>query len=149
MESYRDIKDSYKVEGTIGKGPSAYIKLKKAKNTATGIKYSVKIYTKKKMSEEETQQLIREIEILKQIDHPNVVKLIDVFENESHFCLVMDLMEGGDMLSLIDRRFEKEDLEKFEEDEACETVKSVILAIQYCHGIGIVHRDIKPENLLL
>ena len=78
-----------------------------------------------------------------------MVKLIDVFENETHWCLVMDLMEGGDMLSLIDKRFEKEDLEKFEEDEACETVKSVILAIQYCHGIGIVHRDIKLENLLL
>ncbi len=52
MESHRDIKDSYKVEGTIGKAPHSYIKLKKAKNIATGIKYSVKVYTKKKMSED-------------------------------------------------------------------------------------------------
>ena len=55
MESYRDIKDSYKVEGTIGKSPSDYIKLKKAKNIATGLKYSVKVYTKKKMPEDQTQ----------------------------------------------------------------------------------------------
>jgi calcium/calmodulin-dependent protein kinase I len=77
------------------------------------------------------------------VDHPNVVKLIDVFEDERHWCLVMELMQGGE---LFDQILEKE---FFSENEAREACKSIIEAIQYCHRQGIVHRDIKPENLLL
>ena len=80
---------------------------------------------------------------MKSVDHPNVVKLIDVFEDERHWCLVMELMEGGE---LFDQILEKE---HFSENEAREALKAIIEAIGYCHEQGIVHRDIKPENLLL
>ena len=80
---------------------------------------------------------------MKAVDHPNVVKLIDVFEDERHWCLVMELMEGGE---LFDQILEKEN---FTENEAREATKTMIEAISYCHGLGIAHRDIKPENLLL
>jgi len=52
----------------------------------------VKVLSKRKMSEEDKIALLTEIEILKQLDHPNVVKLIDVFEDERHWCLVLELM---------------------------------------------------------
>ena len=61
-----------------------------------------------------------EIEILKQVDHPNVVHLIDVFEDERHWCLVMELMEGGE---LFDQILEKE---FFSENEAREAAKAII-----------------------
>mgnify|MGYP006114861495 FL=1 len=142
MESgYRNIKETYKIEGTIGKGSFATVK--KAKNRATGERFAVKVLSKKKMSEEDKLAMQTEIDILKQVDHPNVVKLIDVFEDERHWCLVMELMQGGE---LFDQILEKE---FFSEDEARQACKAIIEAIDYCHKQGIVHRDIKPENLLL
>ena len=56
---------------------------------------------KKKMNEEDKLAMQTEIDILKQVDHPNVVKLIDVFEDERHWCLVMELMEGGELFDQI------------------------------------------------
>jgi len=141
MEGYRNIKETYKIEGTIGKGSFATVK--KAKNRATGVRYAVKVLSKKKMNEEDKIAMQTEIDILKQVDHPNVVKLIDVFEDERHWCLVMELMEGGELFGQI---LEKE---FFSEAEAREACKAIIEALHYCHKQGIVHRDIKPENLLL
>jgi len=66
-----------------------------------------------------------------------------VFEDERHWCLVMELMQGGE---LFDQILEKE---FFSENEARQACRSIIEAIDYCHQLGIVHRDIKPENLLL
>ena len=97
--NYRNIKETYKIEGTIGKGSFATVK--KAKHRATGVKYAVKVMAKKKMAEEDIKALETEIEILKQVDHPNVVKLIDVFEDERHYCIVMELMEGGELFEEI------------------------------------------------
>lgn len=139
--NYRNIKETYKIEGTIGKGSFATVK--KAKHRETQVRYAVKVLSKKKMSDEDKIAMQTEIEILKTVDHPNVVKLVDVFEDERHWCLVMELMQGGE---LFDQILEKE---FFSEAEAREATKVIIEAIQYCHNQGIVHRDIKPENLLL
>lgn len=80
---------------------------------------------------------------MKSVDHPNIVKLIDIFEDERHVCLVMELLLGGE---LFDQIIEND---KFSEFEAREATKAIIDAIEYCHSLGIIHRDIKPENLLL
>ena len=141
MENYRNIKETYKIEGTIGKGSFATVK--KVKNRATGERFAVKVMSKKKMNDEDKIAMQTEIEILKQVDHPNIVKLLDVFEDERHYCLVMELMQGGE---LFDQILEKE---IFSESEARDATKAIIEAIKYCHEQGIVHRDIKPENLLL
>ena len=95
MEGYRNIKETYKIESTIGRGSFATVK--KAKLRSTGVRYAVKVLSKRKMSEEDKIAILTEIDILKQIDHPNVVKMIDVFEDERHWCLVMELMEGGEL----------------------------------------------------
>ena len=142
MESnYRNIKDDYKIESTIGRGSFALVK--RAKNRQTSVKYAVKVLSKKKMTEEDIIGMQTEIEILKSLDHPNVVKLIDVYEDERHICLVMELMEGGELFDQILTK------ECFSEKEARTACKIMIKALSYCHEYNIVHRDIKPENLLL
>ena len=93
--NYRNIKETYKIEGTIGKGSFATVK--KAKHRETQVRYAVKVLSKKKMSDEDKIAMQTEIEILKTVDHPNVVKLVDVFEDERHWCLVMELMQGGEL----------------------------------------------------
>jgi calcium/calmodulin-dependent protein kinase I len=94
------------------------------------------------MTEEDRIGLLNEIDILKQVDHPNIVKLIDVYEDSQTFSLVLELMTGGELFETI--------LEKssFSEQEAKELILPIVDAIKYCHSLGIVHRDIKPENLL-
>jgi len=79
---------------------------------------------------------------LKQVDHPNIVKLHDIYEDDKYFFLVMELMMGGE---LFDQILEKE---KFNETEAREVIAPIFDALIYCHDLGIIHRDIKPENLL-
>ena len=64
---------------------------------------------------------------MQQVDHPNIVKLIEVFEDEKHICLVMELLTGGELYDLI---LEKD---KFNEYLAREAIKILIDAIRYCH----------------
>jgi calcium/calmodulin-dependent protein kinase I len=83
-----------------------------------------------------------EVEILSQLDHPNAIKLIEVYDEENYMFLVMELLAGGE---LFDRIVEKE---SYNEKEASDTIRPVVDAIRYCHSIGLIHRDLKPENLL-
>lgn len=83
-----------------------------------------------------------EIDILSQIDHPNVVKLFEIFDEKDCLYLVLEMMTGGE---LFDRIVEKE---HYSEREAAETIRPICDAVRYCHGMDIIHRDLKPENLL-
>ena len=80
---------------------------------------------------------------MKNIDHPNVVRLYDVFEDKNHVFLIMELMEGGQLFEKI------VEFDHFPECDAREAIKSIIDALRYCHGMNIIHRDLKPENLLI
>jgi calcium/calmodulin-dependent protein kinase I len=79
---------------------------------------------------------------LSQLDHPNVVKIWEIFDEEDHIYLVLELLKGGE---LFDRIVEKEN---YSEKEAADTIRPIVDAIRYCHSLGIIHRDLKPENLL-
>lgn len=79
---------------------------------------------------------------MSEVDHPNVVKLYEIFDEGNVLYLVMELMSGGE---LFDRIVEKE---AYTEKQAAETLKPIVDAIRYCHENGIIHRDLKPENLL-
>ena len=95
----QNIKEIYKLGKTIGRGNFAKVKL--AKNRQTGQQVAVKIFSKLKMSEEDKVGMETEVEILKQVDHSNIVKLYDIFEEEEHWCLVLEYMEGGDLFQLV------------------------------------------------
>eukprot|EP00971_Amphidinium_carterae_P047463 934902-Amphidinium_carterae.1 len=83
-----------------------------------------------------------EVDTLRKLDHPNICKLYEVFEDRHAIYLVIDLCEGGE---LFDRIVEDELLE----NQACRYVRQIVTALRYCHeSHGIIHRDIKPENVL-
>jgi len=77
-----------------------------------------------------------------QTDHPNLVRLYEIFDCDDYMYLVMELMTGGE---LFDRIVEKE---SYTEKEAADTIRPIVDAIRYCHEMGFIHRDLKPENLL-
>jgi calcium-dependent protein kinase len=87
-----------------------------------------------------------EINIMTKIDHPHVIHLYEIFEDNRYLYLVMEECSGGE---LFDRIIERINAQKmFTEKEAAFMFKQLMSAICYCHGAGICHRDLKPENLL-
>ena len=143
-ESLMDVSVNYQVdEAELGVG--LYGTVRKCKQRESGQWCAVKSIKKNKVSEIET--LKREIKILEQVRHDNIIRLIDVFEDERYLHLVTELCTGGELFDRIIDKFESDE-GHFAEFEAAKLIRDVFDAIKYCHDLGIVHRDLKPENFL-
>jgi serine/threonine protein kinase len=136
----KKITDYYKIEDELGAGSFAIVR--QGVNKMTGESVAIKIINRTEMEEDDEVALRTEVEILSQIDHPNVVKMHEVFDEEDFLYIVLELMTGGE---LFDRIVEKE---SYSEKEAADTIRPIVDAIKYCHESGFIHRDLKPENLL-
>lgn len=88
-----------------------------------------------------------EINIMSECDHPNIIKLVEIYEDKMFIELIMEECFGG---TLFDRLFKnlEEEGEAFSEKEAAKIFKQIMSAIYYCHKKGIAHRDLKMENIL-
>ena len=138
----RALRDCYEFTKNLGKG--GYGKVFQVRQKMTN-----KLFACKKLSKMNINNLIkfrREIDILMKMDHPNIIKLYDVFESQNSLYLIMEECYGGELFDRILKRIERNDM--YTEKEACEIIQQVMGAIEYCHNQGIVHRDLKPENLL-
>ncbi|UPX16208.1 Non-specific serine/threonine protein kinase [Ascochyta rabiei] len=87
--------------------------------------------------------LEREICIMKLLDHPNIVRLYDIWENRDELYLIMEYVEGGELFSYIHEQG------GLIEIHVVHIFRQIIAALIYCHRISIHHRDLKPENILL
>jgi len=136
-----DIFDKYTFKEELGRGAFSIVKLAVAKES--GDKVAIKVIDKSKMSEQYKKNLQMETEILKKVDHPNIIKMIEIFETEEYLFLVMELVTGGELFDKI--------VEKgcYTEKDAASLVYKIVSAIDYLHELDICHRDLKPENLLL
>ena len=85
----------------------------------------------------------REIVIMKLIDHPNIMRLYDVWETSTELYLILEYVEGGELFDYLCKRG------RLSTSEALGYFQQIIAAIDYCHRFNIAHRDLKPENLLL
>ncbi|CAM9422057.1 unnamed protein product, partial [Laminaria digitata] len=130
----------YNLTRVLGKGSFAMVKL--AVRKSDGSKWAVKVIEKTSLSQEDEEALKTEVNILQAMDHPNIVKLNEVFDCQNCLYMVMELCTGGE---LFDRIVMKD---HYTENEARDCIVQVTKAILYCHENGIVHRDLKPENLL-
>ena len=77
------------------------------------------------------------------MDHPNILKLYEVYQDDARFYVVTELCEGGELFDEIIKR------NHFSEKDAAEIMLQVLKAINYCHANDICHRDLKPENILI
>mmetsp|Transcript_32983 Transcript_32983/g.60404 ORF Transcript_32983/g.60404 Transcript_32983/m.60404 type:complete len:691 (+) Transcript_32983:32-2104(+) len=85
----------------------------------------------------------REVEILRHLDHPNIVRLFEAYEDEHRLYLIMELLEGGDLLERV-----AASQKRMSEFDAAALVRQMLGALQHIESHGCVHRDVKPENFL-
>jgi calcium-dependent protein kinase len=127
----------------VGKGNFAKVHVGKAKRNEKC--YAIKSIDKVKLKENPKNLIClnKEIQILRRIDHPNVIKLYEVYENDVYVHLVLEYLKGGELLLQIQKKG------AYSEKDAAIAIKCVLSALDYCHKRNIVHRDLKPENLIL
>ena len=140
--SDKSLKDVYEVVKQLGKG--GYGKVYQVKNKKSGELRACKQLSKLNIADLEKFQ--REIDILIKTDHPNIIKLYEVFESKHNLYLIMEECMGGELFDKITEHIEKEEM--YTEKEAANILLQVMSAVDYCHKNGICHRDLKPENLL-
>jgi serine/threonine protein kinase len=86
----------------------------------------------------------KEVSICFHLGHPHVVKLIDHFQTKTDYCIVMELVNGGDLRNLINQRRQND--QHFSEETILRFFSQIISAMKYIHDHKIIHRDLKPEN---
>ncbi|XP_044113837.1 serine/threonine-protein kinase SIK3 isoform X5 [Neovison vison] len=131
----------YEIDRTIGKGNFAVVK--RATHLVTKAKVAIKIIDKTQLDEENLKKIFREVQIMKMLCHPHIIRLYQVMETERMIYLVTEYASGGEIFDHLvahGRMAEKEARRKF---------KQIVAAVYFCHCRNIVHRDLKAENLLL
>jgi len=104
---------------------------------------AIKIIKMENCDVKEEARIMNEVSILQSLNHQNILRVHDFFEESPEFFVVMELMQGGDLYdSIVSRTF-------YAENDARLMAKSLLSAVEYMHERGVAHRDLKPQNLLL
>uniref|UniRef100_A0A8D8M7R4 non-specific serine/threonine protein kinase n=1 Tax=Cacopsylla melanoneura TaxID=428564 RepID=A0A8D8M7R4_9HEMI len=132
--------DLYRLKGEIlGKG--AYASVQTCVNILTEFEYAVKIIDK--LPGHSRSRVFKEVETFHHCQgHPNIIQLLEYYEDDEKFYLVFEKVEGGQLLERIQERV------SFSEKEASQIVRDLASALTFLHSKGIAHRDLKPENIL-
>lgn len=135
IQQYYDLN----TKNQLGQGAFGSCFLVKLKNS--NITRAVKTIPKNKITDPKTFQ--NEINIMRTLDHPNVIKLYEIFDDSQFVYLVMEYCEGGELFDkIIEAGY-------FNEQKAKQIFREIVSGISHCHSSGICHRDLKPENFLL
>ena len=135
-------KDQYKIIKKLGKG--AYGTVWKVRNINTGLFRAMKRIKKMRNNMNKINEIVNEIEILKNLDHPNIVKIFEFFIEADGYYIITEYCHGGELFQAIKLKG------FFSEDKAANIIYQVFNAMNYCHNtIKVIHRDLKPENIMI
>ena len=133
---------TYHVFSKLGSG--GFSTVYRCMRKQTGEEFALKIVPKNiLLNSADLERFQREINTLSLLHHPNLVSMIDLFDDDDNFYIVTDLCEGGDLFKIIKKTG------KFNEETALEIFQQLVSALSYLHGAGVAHRDLKPENVLV
>ena len=138
--SHKDnIKDHFELHETIGEG--ALSRVRRGVHKISGITRAVKVVRKEDLEFGERRKLLEEIELLKQLDHPNIGQVIEMYEDKKKIYFVNEMMHGGTLYQrvAVDHTFN--------EVKAGSVIRQLLSAVNYLHQNNYVHGDIKPQNI--
>lgn len=138
-ENVNKLTDVYTIGKVLGTGAFGEVRLC---TTKVGGTRAVKEMNKE-MGPEEYKNLMNEMQITRQLDHPNILKIYEFFEDKTRFYLVLELCGGGELFDTIIEEG------SVAEKDASILIRQLLASISYCHLNDIIHRDLKPENVLL
>uniref|UniRef100_A0A8C0G2W9 non-specific serine/threonine protein kinase n=1 Tax=Chelonoidis abingdonii TaxID=106734 RepID=A0A8C0G2W9_CHEAB len=139
------VEDVYEIGEELGSGQFAIVK--KCREKSTGVEYAAK-FIKKRQSRASRrgvrrEEIEREVNILQQILHANIIKLHDIYENRTDVVLILELVSGGELFDFLAQK------ESLSEEEATRFIKEILDGVNYLHAKKIAHFDLKPENIML
>ena len=143
--SYIKIEDLFEFKEKIGQGNFGLVR--RCLEKSTGKEYAVKIMDKKKIKKKDLPLIIQERNYMILIKHPNIVSLIQDFEDENCIYFVMEYFKGGDLnkyMKKIKENLKEKNLERI----AAKIIRIIAQGVEYLNQFGIVHRDLKPENIV-
>ncbi|XP_043198885.1 calcium/calmodulin-dependent protein kinase type 1-like isoform X1 [Amphibalanus amphitrite] len=138
--SASNVEEIYDMKEVLGTGAFSQVKVAE-KRSEPGKLFAIKIIDKKALKGKE-DSLDNEVKVLRRLRHPNIVNLLETYEDKHKVYLVMEIVTGGE---LFDRIVEKG---SYTEKDASNLIRQVLAAVDFMHEQGVVHRDLKPENLL-
>ena len=139
--NYNEPINNYIIKETIGSGTFAKVKL--CHHVPTNTTYAIKILIKSKIPETDLIFIQRELLLLKELSHPNIIKLIETFETPERYFIVTEFCENGELYNIIVNN------QRLSNDVAALFYYQLINGLECIHNKNIAHRDIKPENLLI
>ena len=138
----QDIRKIYKFRDNLGGGHFGKVRLGYRRNEKPPPFYAIKSISKRNLTDKDLEDLIKEVDIISCLDHPNIIKFYETYHDKFYFHIVMELCKGKEVLDRI-----AED-GRIKEKKVCMVIMKVLHAISYCHSRGVTHRDLKPENIL-
>lgn len=137
-----ELSNHYKAVEKIGTG--SFGKVYKVIHLKTGQERALKVINKNIIKyQDDEKQFLKEIELLSQLDHPNIIKVYEYFVENNNYYVVQELCKGGELYEQIYQ------IDSFTEKSAASIIKQLFSAVYYLHSLNIVHRDLKPENIML
>ncbi|ETV99388.1 ULK/ULK protein kinase [Aphanomyces invadans] len=143
MEKKQAVVGDYVVTARIGSGSFAIVY--KGYHKVTNVPVAVKAINKQKLNPKLLENLESEISIMRQINHPNIVKLYDIKKTEKHIYLMLEYCDGGDLQHFI----KKQPNGVVSEDTARHFLRELADGLHVLWSLNLIHRDLKPQNLLL
>lgn len=140
----KDFSNMYSCIKIIGKGSFAKVYLACSVDDHSA-EFAIKSFDKRslELNEKNKQSILMEINLMRTLNHPNILKVFEVYETGNHINLVLEILKGGELFERIVSHG------AYSEKSAAVLMKQFLSALQYLHEKGIMHRDLKPENLIL
>lgn len=139
------VEDFYEIGEELGSGQFAIVK--QCREKSTGLEFAAKFIKKRQSVASRRgvrrEEIEREVNILQQIQHPNIVTLHDVYENRTDVVLILELVSGGELFDFLAQK------ESLSEEEATQFIRQILEGVHYLHSGKIAHFDLKPENIML
>ena len=135
-------RDEYKIIKKLGKG--GFGTVWKVKNIQTNLFRAMKKIPKLRNNMNNINEILNEVEILKNLDHPNIVKIFEFFIEADGYYIITEYCHGGELFQAIKLKG------FFSEDMAANIMFQIFNAMNYCHNTNkVIHRDLKPENIMI